>query len=195
MSNEPSRKTNVALIVSICINVLLVGVIAMALVRASMIHPMWPPFSNVKQIEKRGVIPVQMVLNPRLMMQAAPNERDKIRAVIESHRDKVRTLRVASMGARREVMRQFENPKFDKAAFEQSLARMHDADTALETEVLAVMADSAATLTPEERKAVLSERPALFLGRFHIGHPRTFDGGPGPDSGPGPDGPGPDGGP
>lgn len=196
MSNEPSRKTNVALIVSICINVVLVGVIAMALVRVSMIHPMWKPFSTVKQIEDRGVIPVQMLLNPRLMMRAAPGERDKIRAVLEAHRDKVKALRQAAMSARREVMRDFESSNFDKAAFRQSLARMHASDTALESEVLDVMAESAATLTPEERKAVLSERPPLFLGRFRGNRRHGFGGGPGggPEAVPVPDG-GPDGGP
>jgi uncharacterized membrane protein len=168
MSNDPlaappPRKASVALIVSLCLNVVLIAVIVVAVARVAMMRQMWPEIGNIRQAERHGVVPVQMILNPRAMMHGAPSERDKIRSVILAHRDRVKALREASMAARRDVMKEFTAATFDKAAFEQSLSRMQSADQALETEVMRVMAESAATLTPEERQAVAAEhRPGMF---------------------------------
>ena len=174
MSNDPfaappPRKGSAALIVSLCVNVVLIGVIAVAVARVAMMHQMWPGIGAIRQAERHGVVPVQMILNPRAMMHAAPSEREKIHSVILAHRDRVKALREASLAARRDVMKTFTAAPFDKAAFEQSLTRMQDADRALETEVLHVMSDSAAILTPEERQAVATQhRPGMFW-RFRGG--------------------------
>jgi uncharacterized membrane protein len=156
-ATEPRTKaTNVALIVSVCLNLILVGLIVMAVVRVAAFHPMLGALVTQRAGQGHGV-PVQQVLAPRAMMHAAPAERAKIRAVIVAHRDRIAALRAQSLDARSEVLQEFSQPKFDKAAFDKALERMHASDAALESEVLKVMSESAATLTPEERQAVAQQ--------------------------------------
>lgn len=139
----PPKRSNVALIVSLCLNFILLGVIAMGAWRAHMMG-MMPPMPPGGQ----------GVLAPQMLMRLVPNEADKIRAVLQSHRDRIMELHRASMEARRDARQDFLAPDFDRQSFEDALTRVQKADEALEEEHLKVLAETASVLTPEERRTV-----------------------------------------
>lgn len=133
------KRSNVALIVSLCLNLILIGVIAMGLWRIGMRPP--PPGGPG-------------MLSPQLLMRLAPNEADKIGAVLEAHRDRLVGLHHDAVEARRQARRIFLAPDFSQQAFVASLDRVNQADSALEAERLKVVSESIATLTPEERRTI-----------------------------------------
>jgi hypothetical protein len=104
-------------------------------------------------------VQVRQILAPRLLMRAAPDKADVLREVVKGHRDRIDALRTASQTARREVLRLYQAPTFDKTAVDQALARMQTADGALFTEMLKVASESGALLSPEERKKVAEWQP------------------------------------
>jgi Spy/CpxP family protein refolding chaperone len=57
------------------------------------------------------------------------------------------------MAARQDVRSAFAAPDFNQKTFDQALERMRSADVALETEEMKVVSESAAALTPDERRA------------------------------------------
>lgn len=188
--SRPSRSFNIALIISLCVNLLLAGIVAIPLVRFALYGPffgrppMHEPFAG-------GGERVQMhrMLSPRTLMHAAPAKAEQIRAVLDRHRSEIDKLRTQSMAARHKVMDVFGAPKFDQAAFDKSLADMQGADAAFEKEILKVVSETAGTLSPEERKAAAEWHPPMF-GR---GHGPWGHGGPDRDGMMGPPGPPPGG--
>ncbi|HWA02247.1 MAG TPA: periplasmic heavy metal sensor [Rhizomicrobium sp.] len=136
----PSRRPGVLLIASLCLNVALIGLVAIALLRIGE-HPMEP----------RGH---RRELGPQAVMRMVPAERDKIRPIVAAHRPRLRELRSAAMRAREESVRLLGADTFDAAAFAQSLAAVEGADAALQSEIVKVTAESVAVLTPKERQAV-----------------------------------------
>ena len=153
MSATPPRHSNVALIVSLCVNLVLAGVIATAVFRFA-VHPTDGRVvsSSAPMAPSPERVQVRQILTPHMLMRAAPAKADAIRDVIKAHRDRIDPLRAASQVARREVLRLYGAPTFDKPAFDQALARMQAADAAVFTEVLKVASESGALLSPEERK-------------------------------------------
>jgi uncharacterized membrane protein len=178
MSNqgETQGKSNVPLIISLSLNFLLAGLIAMALVRVFMFHPMFGPgmgpgFGGGHGMG-HGRMMVQQMLSPHEIMRLVPAERGKIRAIMEANASQIETLRSASLDARADVLRAFAAPQFNKNAFEQALARMQSADAALEIAALRVVSESAATLSPVERKLVAAQAgdgPRLWMRRQERG--------------------------
>lgn len=172
MSDTPSapRTGNLPLIISLCINLLLAGVIAIPLVRFAMHGPY---FGGRMEHDALGPGPeraqMHQMLNPRALLFAAPDKSDQIRAVLRAHHDRVAQLRAQSMAARRKVIETFSAPQFDKAAFEKSLADMQAADIAFEGEILKVVSETAGMLSPEERRraAAFHPRPEMFRDRGH----------------------------
>lgn len=166
MSDTPSPRprSNVALIISLCLNLILAGVIAMAVARF-VVHG---PFFGHGEPDPLGQSPervqVHMALSPRTMIHLAPEKADTIRALIRAHRGRIEALRGESMVARRHVLEVFGAPNFDKAAFEKSVGQMQAADAAFETEILKLATETALTLTPEER-----QKAATWHGRGHGG--------------------------
>ena len=157
MNETPPRRSNVALIVSLCVNLVLAGVIVMAVFRFTMHRQMFPPAGPMGPMAER--VQVHQILAPRLLMRAAPAKADAIHNLIKNHRDRIDALRADSQGARREVLRLYEAPVFDKPAFDKALAHMQAADAALTTEVLNVASNAAALLSPEERKKAAEWQP------------------------------------
>jgi uncharacterized membrane protein len=142
MSNgSPQRSSNVALIVSLCINLILVGLIAMGAFRVFHHGPMFGGGHG------RGGSA------PHALMHLVPAETDKIKNVIAAHRDRIQQLRNEAMAARQDVRGVFAAPDFNQKAFDQSLERMRGADAALEAEEMKVVSEGVATLTPDERRA------------------------------------------
>lgn len=170
-SPNPSH-SNVALIVSVCVNLLLAGIIAMAAFKF-MTHRPEPPAPV--QVEPAPAVErsrVRQVLAPRALMRAVPGKADAIHGVIDRHRDRLDVLRAAMYGARRDVLQAFAAPDLDQGAFEKALVRMQAADAAFETEVLKVAVEARLLLTPEERKRAAEMRPfgrGFHGGRHHGG--------------------------
>ena len=144
--NSASRRPSILLIVSLCLNIILIPVIAAVLVRAA--H------------RDGGVVGAGGVLAPRSVMAAVPAERDRIQAIIDAHTAKITTLRKASAQARREAFMTLAEPDFSQASFAKSLTAVADADAALERENIAMMAQSLAVLTPQEREALVTRTKA-----------------------------------
>jgi uncharacterized membrane protein len=165
-SASPPSRSNVALIISLCVNLLLAGIIVTAVVRFAM-HGPWfgqrmpdPLGASVERAE------LHQMLSPRLLMHIAPDKADNIRNIIDTHRARIDALRANSMAERRHVMDVFGAPTFDKVAFGKALARMRAADSVFEAEILQVVSETADTLTPEER-----QKAAAWRGRGHgFGH-------------------------
>ena len=133
------------LIVSLCLNLILVPVVAVVIYHAAY---------HGHEIGSGGV------LAPRTVMRAVPEKRAQIEAVINAHTPMIRTLRAASARARREAFRTLSAPDYTAEKFRQSLDAVANADGALERENLAMMTESLATLTPSERDTVVARTRA-----------------------------------
>ena len=160
-SAAPSRPNHLPLIISLCVNLLLAGVVAVPLVRFAMYGPMFghPPMHDTfGQGPER--MQVRMMLSPRALMSAAPGKSDRIKAILDAHHEKIAALRADSTAAHQKVVDVFSAAQFDKAAFEKSLAEMQAADAAFESEILKTVSETVAILSPEERR-----KAAEFHGR------------------------------
>ena len=148
-----SRRRSVLLIVSLCLNLLLVPVVAVVIYHAA---------HRGYEIGSGGV------LAPHTVMRAVPEKQAQIEAVVAAHTPKIRTLRAASVRARRDAFRALSSPDYTPEKFRQSLAAVASADAALERENLAMMSESLATLTPSERDTVVARTRAR--SRFWLWH-------------------------
>jgi len=170
MSNPngpPERKSNVALIVSLCLNLLLIGVIAMGTFR--MFHP------DMMFGMERGFGHGHGPHAPYALMHLVPAESDKIKGIVTAHGDRMTTLGHDAMDARHQVMRAFVDPAFSQPAFDQALDRMRAADAALEAEQLKIVSQSVAALTQDERRAAADKiKSHMSFGMHHMGQGRGF---------------------
>ncbi len=179
------RANHIPLIISLCVNLLLAGVIAIPLVRFAM-HG--PRFEHHFMHDPLGPSPerakVQSMLSPRALFFAAPEKADQFKAVFRAHHERVAQLRGDAMAARRKVIETFSAQQFDKAAFDKALVGMQAADSAFEGEILKVVSESAAMLSPEERRKAIAFRPGPPMfgdrGRWGHGPAGTPPGEPGP---------------
>ncbi len=139
-SSPPPRRSNVVLIVSLCLNVALIGMITIGIVNA---------------IRFRTRMHLPGPLAPQaLMHEASSAERAKIQSVIDAHLARFRELRLEAMEARMAAFHAFTDPGFSVSNFENALERVHQADSAVQDEAIKITAESAAQLSPAERKAV-----------------------------------------
>jgi Spy/CpxP family protein refolding chaperone len=136
------RGPSVILIVSLCVNAALIGLIAITLLRG------FPPPPH----DQKGA-----GLSPMALMHMVPAEQDKIQAIMDKHHAAIRELRQRSLQARGELFGRLSASEFDRAAFEKALADVQAADTALETETMKTTAESIEALTPAERASVASQ--------------------------------------
>jgi uncharacterized membrane protein len=140
----PKRGSNIALIVSLCLNLIFLGVIAAGVFRAAMMHP-------------PQTMAGQGLFAPRIVMEMVPSATDKIQIILDAHGNKMDELRFEAQSARRDARRTFIGHNFSQASFDQSLDRVKSADGALEAEVLKIMSETVAKLTPEERRAFVEK--------------------------------------
>ncbi len=141
MSEAPVRqKPSLLLIVSLCLNVALLGVVGVTLWR-----------SNERELEPRAP---KAGLSAQMLIRMVPAEKAKIEAILSEHRPRLHALRGDAMQARVESFRLLTESNFDSAAFAKSLAQVQTADAALEAETMTITADSVAALTPRERALV-----------------------------------------
>jgi Spy/CpxP family protein refolding chaperone len=135
----PRRRPSVLLIVSLCLNLALIGLAAMMFMRGFETHD-----------PKAG-------LSAQALMRMVPGEKDKIAGIIDAHHAHLHELRQQTMQARAELFGLLSAPDFDKAAFAKSIATVQSADAALEAENLKTTADAVAVLTPKERESVAGQ--------------------------------------
>ena len=140
----PKRRTNIALIISLCFNLIFVGVIATGVFRAAMMHP-------------PQTMAGQGLFAPHILMAMVPSASDKIQVILDAHGSKMDELRFEAQSARRDARRTFMGHNFSQASYDQSLDRVKSADAALEAEVLTIMSETVAKLTPEERRTFVEK--------------------------------------
>jgi uncharacterized membrane protein len=177
-------RRNVALIISVCVNLLLAGIIATALVRFAF----RPPFPMM--VEGAGFghgqperQQIRLLLAPRGLMHVVPEKQNDIRGALLPHRERMDKLRADATAARREVLRVYAAPTLDKAALDKAFVRMLDADAAMEAELVKMSSDVSVLLSPEERQKVLQWQPHGhgFRG-WRDGGPRGNDPPPPPEA-------------
>ena len=177
MTPQPAPRTHTALIVSLCVNLLLAGVIAMAAVRHFTEQPEPPVAAAPVQPPERGQM--RQLLSPRFLSHVAPDQAVKIRDIVDAHREKLDHLKVEANAARREVLTLFGAPVLDKDALVKALARTQLADAAVETEVMHISAEIAPILPPAQRK-----QAADWHGHHMMGGGGMMGWHPGPDDHP-----------
>jgi uncharacterized membrane protein len=139
MENAVPRRRSWLLIVSLCLNVLLIAAIATVAVRIA--H---------RDLRIVGARP----LGARAVLAQFPDERPRIAPVVAAHRAKVEALRRASIAARESALevlgKRTATPQDLSAAF----AAVGQADAALEAEVIAMDGEGVLALTAGERVAL-----------------------------------------
>ena len=156
-TTRAAPKRSILLIVSLCLNVALIAMVAVGIANAILHGP------------SRGGAFAPEVLKEN----ATPAERTKIDAIIAVHAGKVRELRQAAVAAHRAAFKTFADADFSPAAFESAVDKAQDADDALRREYATVIAQSAAQLSPAERQAVAEKARRRFMWwRFFRGKHR-----------------------
>jgi uncharacterized membrane protein len=145
MSDTPRQGPSILLIVSLCLNVALIGLIGIGLVRY-----------GVRSFEPH---PAGGALNAQMLMRMFPAEQAKLEAIAQAHRPKLRALRLARNQARADAFQVLSAPIFDGGALAKSLAAIQAADAAFETEQAKETVESVAALTPAERQSVAEKLP------------------------------------
>jgi uncharacterized membrane protein len=130
----------VLLIASLCFNVALVALIAIAMIRFGGHH-------NELHSHRRE-------LGPQAIARMVPAERDRIQPIIDAHRPRLRALRAAAMQAREHSLQLLGASDFNAAEFAKSLAAVEAADTAFQAEIVSATSESVAVLTKEERQTL-----------------------------------------
>lgn len=140
----PKRQLSVLVIVSLCLNLALIGLITITYMRTGLRH--FEPRHEGK-----------ITLSAQSLMRMVPAEQAKIQSIIDAHRKQVRELRQHAIDVRAEAFRLLEAQDFSPDNFAKSLAAVQTADAALEAETMKVTAESVAVLTPAERETVAGQ--------------------------------------
>jgi uncharacterized membrane protein len=159
--SEPAQRRGVStiLIVSLCFNFFLAGIVVLGTLRAI----------------QRGhaVAPVRQLLMPQAVKLLLPeNEQTELDDIIAAHKDALNKYRDQAVESRAIAFREYESKDFDAAKFSADLEAIHSADTALEEEAIKSMSETAAKLTPQERQTVADHlRHELWAARWKQGRP------------------------
>lgn len=144
-----SRTLHILLVVSLALNVFVVG----GLVGAAI---MWRQVEAPRPLAGAG--------RPARLREAAaalaPENRRMLRRAVREAALASRPQAGQARGARREAARLLVEPTFDRAAFDAALARARAADFAIRTRLEGAVTDAAARLPRSEREAL-----AATLGR------------------------------
>jgi Spy/CpxP family protein refolding chaperone len=141
-SARPRRRVSILLIVSLCLNIVLVPVVVAVVVRA---------------MHRGTEIGAGGVLAPRSVMRAVPAEDARIQKIIDAHTDKIHALRKDSFRARKEAFAVLGASDYSPGKFAGALNQVAVADSALERESISMMAESLAALTPAERQVMVDQ--------------------------------------
>jgi Spy/CpxP family protein refolding chaperone len=143
----PSRARTILLVLSLCLNVGLIAMIAVGMGRGGRL------FAGPGE------------LAPGRIARGLPQEQQqKIRDLVAEHRDALRDRRRAARAARQEALRVLDAPNYSSADFGRALDDVRDADAALEEETVSLQHDMIDALTPAERKEVAERIKARRAG-------------------------------
>jgi uncharacterized membrane protein len=135
------RRRNIWLILSLCLNVVLIAMIAVGIARA------W----HHQQEAALG-----RAFSAQSIIAHLPSDRaEKVQAVLDAHAAQLNALTDAASQARVASRPVFAATNFDRANYAKAQLRIRTADDALEAEKMAQLADIAALLTPDERQAIV----------------------------------------
>ena len=139
---RPSRGRAVALVLSLCLNVLLIGLLVVGLGRAV----------------QGGFIaqPGGQLAPGQIARALAPADQAKVRGIIAQHQPAMRQARQGARRARLAAFRIFAAPDYTPDAFAQALEAVREADSRLEEQAIALLRDTVDTLTPDQRKAIVT---------------------------------------
>jgi uncharacterized membrane protein len=136
------RRVSWLLLVSLCINIVLILVFVGVMYRA---------------LHRETTIGSGGLLAPRSLMTSLPDERFKLQKIIANHTPAITTLRAASFRTRREALDVLGSPDYTPDKLTTALHAVTTADSALETESVAMLGESLAVLTPAERSAIVEK--------------------------------------
>lgn len=139
----PSRGRTIALVVSLSLNLLLVGLIAVILSRAV-------------GVALAVAQPGGQLAPAAIARGLSPEGQDKIRGIVDEHADAMLEAQQGARRARLAAFRSFAAPDYSPNAFANSLEQVRAADSRLEEEAILRLKDTINSLTPEERKIVIA---------------------------------------
>jgi uncharacterized membrane protein len=143
----PSRARAVLLVLSLCLNVGLIAMIAVGMGRGGRLFA------------------APGVMAPAQIARGLPQaQREKIRDLAAEHRDALRDRRRAARSARQEALRVLDAPNYSSADFGRALDDVRAADAALEEETVSLQHDMIDALSPAERRAVAERIKARRAG-------------------------------
>lgn len=162
--------TRWALLVSLAANVLLAGVIAGGGI-AALRHP-----------HAGADTAVARAPNMRVLMDSLPPARAaEVRSRVVDTWKGARTERLAARQARLDVARVAGADPYDEAAAKAAFARMRVADAAVAARLHEAVADAMATMTPQERRAMLRHLAQRRMAQRGMMRGRLFGPQPVPD--------------
>ena len=138
--------SSILLIVSVCLNVALIAMIAAAI--ASSV------FRHSHERWARGPLGINA-----LVEAATPDERSRIEAIIKNHQSRLRELARDADSERAAAVRTFAQPTFDTAEYERTLDKIRLTNDLLQAEASRMMVEAASQLSPQERQE-LADRAA-----------------------------------
>lgn len=175
MSDEqqtPSRGLNFWIVAGLALSLAANAYFIGTYVGARAYHHRW--FENVDGPPMGGDFrpgPDMLAVNQfdlrELVMMLPESAQDDAIATLESHRDDVRDLFIASAQARMMSLSAMQAEAFDADALEDAFARSRAADQALFEAVHGSIVEIVADLTPEERAAMLARLEERVPDRWH----------------------------
>lgn len=138
----PARGRTIALVVSLSLNLVLIGLIAAFLTRAVGV--------GLAVAQPGGQLAPAMIARG-----LSPEGRDKLRGIMDEHADAMREAQQHARQARMAVFRSFAAPDYSPGAFAAALEQVRAADSVFEEEAILRLKDIINSLTPQERKTVV----------------------------------------
>lgn len=143
MSDTPRRKRSWLLIVSLLLNAVLIALIAGTL---------WRVAHRDVSVGAGGGM-----LSPRAVQHEFPTARDRVQKIIAAHAATIKKLRAESIRTRRAAFDVLASRDYTPEKFAKALDAVRAADSALEAESITLMGEGLATLSPEERAALVEK--------------------------------------
>ena len=139
----PSRGRTIALVVSLCLNLALIALIAVMLSRAVGVA--------LAVAQPGGQLAPAMIARG-----LSPEGQDKIRGIMDEHADAMLEAQQRARRARMAVFRSFAAADYSPNAFANSLEQVRAADGIFEEEAILRLKDIINSLTPDERKTIVA---------------------------------------
>jgi uncharacterized membrane protein len=157
--SAPRRGASTILIVSLCFNFFLAGIVVLGTLRAIQ--------------RAHAAVPVRQLLMPQAVKLLLPgDEQAKLDGIIAAHKEALDRYRDTAVETRAIAFREYQSKDFDAARFASDLEAIRVADGALEDEALKSMSETAAKLTPQERQTVTDHlKHELWAAHWKEGRP------------------------